>query len=371
MAVAIVKTGEPKGVRKAVELLGGMEKFVAEGEKVIVKPNICAAKDNSSGAVTDPALVAEICRMVAECGAEPSVAESPIYPFKSKRVFEKAGYADFQKKYGFPIVDLDAAEAREIRIPRGKAIDHSVVPTEVLTCDRLINVPVLKTHLQTVVTLGLKNLKGVVQGKQKHIIHLAGLDQGIVDLSTLIASDLTIIDGIIGMEGIGGPTNGRSVRMDVILASDNVVEADAAGIRVMGGDPRNVTHVKLAAAQGLGSLDGFEVLGEQIDSVARQLDLPKRPDLNRFLITGVMTRCWNAARNVAARITGGELVEKSAAVGDLVIDSERCDGCRVCLRSCPVEALSFTEELTCDRDECIRCFCCAEVCPVGALTKKT
>lgn len=371
MSVSVVKTSEPKDVREAVELLGGMKKFVSAGEKVIVKPNICAAKDNSTGTVTNPELVAEICAMVSECGAEAVVAESPIYPFKSKRVFEKAGYGDFEARYGFPLVDLDTAEAREIRVPGGRSIDHSVVPTVVLTCDTLINVPVMKTHLQTVVTLGLKNLKGVVQGKQKHIIHLAGLDEGIVDLNTVIRSDLTIIDGITGMEGLGGPTNGRAVRMDVILASDNVVEADSAGIRVMGSDPRKVTHVKLAAGRGLGRLDSYEVRGEEISSVARDLDLPKRPDLNRLMISGVMLKGMNLARNVVTRVTGGERVEKSASLGDLVIVHEKCDSCQVCIPSCPVDALSFRAELLCDRDACIRCFCCAEVCPRGALTTKT
>src|SRR5450759_2834280 len=124
--------------------------------------------------IRDREMVAEVCRMVAECGASVSVAESPIYPFKADRVFKKAGYADFEEKYGFPFIDIDSAESREIKLPGGKSVKNSVVSLDVLTCDRLINVPVMKTHLQTVVTLGLKNLKGAVVGKQKHIIHLQG-----------------------------------------------------------------------------------------------------------------------------------------------------------------------------------------------------
>jgi len=372
VSVSIVRTDKAADVRKAVGLLGGMERFVKAGEKVIVKPNVCCGKDNSSGAITDPEMVAEVCRMVAECGASVSVAESPIYPFKADRVFKKAGYADFEEKYGFPFIDIDSAESREIKLPGGKSVKNSVVSLDVLTCDRLINVPVMKTHLQTVVTLGLKNLKGVVVGKQKHIIHLQGLDEGIVDLNTVIKSDLVILDGIIGMEGTGGPTNGKAVEMDVIVAADNVVEADSTGVRIMGGNPEDVEHIKLAAHRGLGSMDGFEVLGETVASVSARRELPRTAKLNKLLITGISLRVWDALSDPWARLTGGERVMKTkrARTGDLVIEQGVCDGCRQCLKACPVDALSYDDLLDCDDEACIRCFCCAEVCPQGALQKQ-
>jgi uncharacterized protein (DUF362 family)/NAD-dependent dihydropyrimidine dehydrogenase PreA subunit len=372
VAVSIVRTNKASDVRKAVDLLGGIGRFVKAGEKVILKPNVCCGKDSTSGAVTDPEMVAEVCRMVAEAGATPVVAESPIYPFKPERVFRKAGYADFEQRYGFPFIDIDSSEFREIKLPGGKAVQHSFVSLDVLTCDRLINMPVMKTHLQTVVSLGLKNMKGVVVGKQKHIIHLQGLDEGIVDLNAVIKSDLVIMDGIIGMEGTGGPTNGRAVEMDVIVAGDNVVEADSAGIRIMGGNPRDVEHIKLAARRGLGSMDGFEVLGEKISSVAAGRDLPGTPRLNKLILTDGALRFWDLMREPWARLTGGERVMKKTRTrtGDLVIEHAMCDGCRQCLKACPVDALSYDDLLDCDDEACIRCFCCAEVCPQGALKKQ-
>jgi uncharacterized protein (DUF362 family) len=108
----------------------------------------------------------------------------------------------------------------------------------------------------------------------------ADLDGRIVDLNRVIKSDLTILGGIVGMEGLGGPTNGRAVRMDVIVAGDNVVETDSVGVRVMGGDPAKVEHVRLSSEMGIGSLDGFEILGESVESAGADLDLPRRPELN-------------------------------------------------------------------------------------------
>jgi uncharacterized protein (DUF362 family)/Pyruvate/2-oxoacid:ferredoxin oxidoreductase delta subunit len=370
MAVAIVKTDKTADVRRAVELLGGMNKFVTGGEKVIIKPNICAAKDTFTGAVTDPEMVAEVCRMVAECGANPVVAESPIYPFKSSRVYQRSGYADFKSKYGFEFIDIDSADSREISIPRGRAIKASVVSDAVLNCDKLINMPVLKTHLQTVVTIGLKNLKGVVVGKQKHIIHLQGLHQGIVDLNTVVKSDLTIVDGIIGMEGTGGPTNGRPVKMDVVVAGDNVVEVDAVATRVMGGDPMKVEHIRLASEQGLGSLSGFEMVGDSLESVTDRRDLPRMPGINKILITDIGVRVVNLLREPIMLLTGGERVVRKVRLGELIIDEALCDGCRLCVPACPVDALAYGEQLDCDYKLCIQCFCCAEVCPRGALKKK-
>jgi len=369
MTVAIVKTEKASGVRRAVELLGGMHRFVSPGEEVVIKPNICAAKGSETGCVTDPEIVAEVARMVAECGGKVKVAESPIYPFKSRRAFERAGYADFESRYGFPIIDIDSLDGRKVAIPGGKAIQHSVIPDLILKCDKLINIPVMKTHLQTTVTLGLKNLKGVVIGRNKHVIHLNGLNEGIVDLNTIVRSDLTIIDGIVGMEGMGGPTNGRAVRMNVIVAGDNVVETDACGVRIMGGDPEKVAHIRMASERGLGSLSGFEILGDELDEVARSIDLPKTPGLNKAVMR-TLIECWNVVLQLRSYIKG-EKFRRKETVGELVIDHGICDGCRLCVTACPVGALSFDEELICDRKKCILCFCCAEVCPKGALSKKT
>lgn len=371
MGVSIVRTDNPADVRRAIDLLGGIERFIRSGDRVVIKPNICAGKPSNTGTVTDPALVVEICKMVAECGAYPVVCESPIYPFSSSRVFTRAGYADFEERFGYPLVDIDSSPSRTVRIPDGVAVNYSVISEDVLKCDVLINVPVLKTHLQTTVSLGLKNLKGVVVGKQKHLIHLADLNEGIVDLNTLLKSHLTVIDGIVGMEGGAGPTNGTAVRMNIIIASDNVVEADSTAVRVMGGDPEKVEHIRLAAKRGLGSLDKFEILGEDIKDVSRELDLPKRPDFNKMLISGMAMRIWDAFRRPAMAILRGEQIQRKPRLGELVINHNLCDGCRVCLKACPVEALSFREILECDRSTCVLCFCCAEACPRGALSKKT
>lgn len=367
MTVAVVKAEGPGDVGRALDLLGGMGRFVSEGEKVLVKPNICMAKTSETGAVTDPVLVAEVCRLAAEAGGKVKVGESPIHPFRASRVFPRSGYGDFEERYGFPIIDLDSAEAVEIRVPQGVAVKHEVIARPVLECDCLINVPVLKTHIQTVLTLGLKNLKGVVPTKDKMIIHVKGLDQGIVDLNTVISSRLVVVDAIIGMEGALGPSNGSPVRLGAIVAGDNVVEVDATCARLVGLDPRDITHIRLAAERGLGDLDGFEVLGDGVEALKRDFDIPAHPDLNRWMISGFLLRMYHLMRRPLDRLLGRGL---SGVFGEVMIDAAKCDACRVCVRACPVEAVIMAEDIPeVEAEKCISCFCCAEACPRGAISR--
>lgn len=362
MAVAIVKSTDPRDVREAVGMLGGFGRFVSKGEKVLLKPNLCIGRPSSSGVVTDPELVAETCKLVQEAGGVPVVGESPIYPFGSAYVFKKAGYGDFLERYGFEMVAFDQEEAVHIQIPNGKSLDHQVVAKRVLQSDKLINMPVAKTHLQTVLTLGLKNLKGTVPGKHKQIIHMAGLDQGIVDLNTVIRSDLTIIDGIVGLEGEIGAISGRAVNLGVILAADNVVEADATMARIMGMDPKRVAHIRMAAERGLGRLDGFEVKGEPIDRVARRFQHTRIPGVYRTLLSGGFYQVSGALHNLDAWIRGTDQVRSRQRLDDVKVRAERCNNCRICLKACPVEAISLNGGVSINRDTCIRCYICAEVC---------
>jgi uncharacterized protein (DUF362 family)/Pyruvate/2-oxoacid:ferredoxin oxidoreductase delta subunit len=370
MTVAIVRSEDASGVARALELLGGMGRFVAPGEKVIVKPNICAAKDSASGTVTDPELTAEVCRAARDAGGEVTVAESPIYPFKSAKVFPKAGYGDFEARYGFPLVDIDTDDCVEIKVPGGVAIQREVVARRVLEADKVINVPVLKTHLQTVITCALKNLKGVVPAREKHIIHLAGLDEGIVDINTVVRTDLVVVDAIDCMEGTGGPTNGRPLHVGLVIAGDNPVEVDAVCLRIMGVDPRKVGHVREAAERGLGRLDGFEVLGERVEDVAVRFSVPATPKVNRFFISGIFVKTVNAVANPLARMRGKTPVTYGGVTGEVKVVAEKCNSCAVCVKACPVEAIAMRDKLPAvDTGKCILCFCCAEACPEGALEK--
>ena len=238
----------------------------------------------------------------------------------------------------------------------------------VLEADRVINVPVLKTHLQTVVTGALKNLKGVVPGREKHIIHLAGLDDGIVDINTVVRTDLVVVDAIDCMEGTGGPTNGRPIRVGLIIAGDNPVEVDATCLRIMGVDPHKVAHVRKAAERGLGRLDGFEVLGERGvggEAIRRALEPAGQPLLHQRHLRQDRQRRRQPPGQDAGKDAG-----HGGRFGRGEGTAQQCNACAVCVKACPVEAITMREKLPeVDKGKCILCFCCAEACPEGALEK--
>jgi hypothetical protein len=137
--------------------------------------------------------------------------------------------------------------------------------------DIVISVPVMKTHDQTEVTLGLKNMKDLFHDATKRRLHMQGLFDGIVDECTAIKPDLVLIDGIIGQEGLG-PMYGAPIEMDLIIAGKGPVATDTVAARVMGFKPESVRYLKKAEEQGLGTTRqaDIEVIGERISSVSRR-----------------------------------------------------------------------------------------------------
>ena len=206
-------------------------------------------------------------------------------------------------------------------------------------------------------------MKGVVHGKQKQIIHIAGLDEGIVDLNTIIKSDLVIINGIIALEGQPGPVAGRPVHLGVIQASDNVVEADCTMCRIMGIDPEKVRHILLAADRGLGKMNGFDILGEKVENVARKFSCNRMPGIFIRAMSAGMGFLAGVVNNAAAAVFRTEFVRPHLELGDIRADQTLCNKCMMCVKACLAEAISVNGGVLIDRDKCIRCYICGEVCP--------
>lgn len=370
MTVAIMKTENPRDVGRLFEQLGGLQRFVKPGDRVLVKPNICAPRSSASGAVTDPELAAEICRLVADCGGKPSVGDSPIFPFPARAALRVAGYADFPKRYGFPILDLDSEKEVKVRIPEARILDHEVISKRALEVDVLINVPVMKNHVHTMVTLGLKNIKGVVPRRNKHVIHLKGLDGGIVDLNTLVRSHLVVVDAIVGMEGMMSPVNGRVKRMNLLMAGDNIVETDATACRVMGIDPEKVAHIAEAAKRGLGRIHGAEIRGEAVEAVQSRFRFYDRPRTLTSLAGRLAWGAWNWSFHELAKRFGSDILQPLDPGRTWKWDARRCKPCKLCLEACPVHVLRWEKDrILRDKKNCIYCYCCVEACPRGAISR--
>ncbi|MCX8150280.1 MAG: DUF362 domain-containing protein [Candidatus Bathyarchaeota archaeon] len=195
------------------------------------------------------------------------VVESDASLTDADKAFVTTGMKAMCARHGVECLNLRHLRAKiKLKVPNGEVLSSITVP-QIVTTSAIISAAKLKTHVNTKVTLGMKNLFGLLPDKFKAKYHALGISTVIVDVNTVIKPVLTVIDGFVGMEG-KGPINGTPVKMDLVIAGKDVVATDAVASLVMGVDPYKVKHIYRAYEKGLGNLN-FQVLGEQIDAVAR------------------------------------------------------------------------------------------------------
>jgi len=256
--VSIVKGEDPDSmVAEAISLLGGLGGLIKDGQTVVIKPNLVTPdKAEEPGLMTDVRIVEAIIkeiRKVAKCRivvAEGSASE-PTNDLYTKDAFERNGYGDLVKKYGVELKDLNEDHRITVRLA-GLGYDEYEMPETIMKCDCLIDVPLLKTHCMTGVTLGMKCLFGLMP-LPKARFH-AKLDGVLCDIIRMRRPDLVVVDGLVGTEG-QGPLRGKPIRMDLVLAGRDIVAVDAVSTAVMGYEPRTIRHLALAAENGLGEID--------------------------------------------------------------------------------------------------------------------
>ena len=282
--VAIVKGKDvDRMVAEAIELLGGMKQFVRDGQKVVIKPNLVyqpalAGPKESRGKgpiqeehTTDVRIVKALAsQMLATAKCKIAVAEGS--PYVLSELYDFLGYTAAAKELGIELVDTDKAERMTVKLDGGAREEYSL-PVVTQTADVLVDVAAMKTHHLTGVTLGMKNLFGLVP-MPKMAFH-DPLSQVLCDLSLARKPDLVIIDGLVAMEG-QGPLWGRPVEMDLLIAGTDIVAVDAVTAAVMGIEPERVKHLRLAHERGLGEIDlaKIEVKGLPIKAVRRGFEQP-------------------------------------------------------------------------------------------------
>jgi len=213
----------------------------------LLKPNVVVATKPRSAAITHPAVVEATIRAFLARGVRKIiVGEGPGLGADEERLFAAAGYERLRRKYGVTLLNLNEAERVEVTWKYG-----TLRIPKVVTDAFYVNMPKLKTHGHTVVTLSIKNQKGLLLNADKKRFHLLGLHEPLVELLRVVKPDLVVADGIVGMEG-EGPLNGRRKRANVLVVGTDALEADITCCRLMGIDPKRVKHLKMAMERGLG-----------------------------------------------------------------------------------------------------------------------
>ncbi|MGA3191727.1 MAG: DUF362 domain-containing protein [Candidatus Bathyarchaeia archaeon] len=254
-------------VLRALDLVD-YETALSGWHKVLIKVNFITVATWETGATTDPIVVEAIIKRLKNLPVEIYVVESDATMTNADKAFEVTGMREMSERNGVQCLNLRHVKDRvKVDIPHGEALKSITVP-RIVTESAIISAAKLKTHMSTGVTLGMKNMFGLLPDKLKSKYHLRGISTVIADINTVLKPTLTVIDGFVAMEG-RGPVGGTPVQMDLIIAGTDPVATDSTACRIMGFDPHEVSHVRKAYERGLGNIDDIQVLGERLEDVTR------------------------------------------------------------------------------------------------------
>ncbi|MBM3235357.1 DUF362 domain-containing protein [Candidatus Poribacteria bacterium] len=309
-----------KTVAEAIEKAGAGN-IISKGDSVLLKPNL-----HGSVGITDLSVIEAIARWIWDCGArEIIIGDGPFYGIvNGLEHFEKIGVMEVAKKVNAQCVAFDEHDFRIFHNVSKHLPDELGITRFAYDCDKMINAPIMKTHFNTLVTLGMKNLKGCIRKREKRIFHQINLDRAIVELNRLLQADLTIMDATRAMEGMG-PAGGAWVDMGLILASTDVVAMDAVCCYLMGIDPDEVMTLRFAQRTGLGetNINKIEIVGENLDEHKRHFERPidsmrrQYPQLNlsnEGACSGCNMNLFAALRGL--KWQGGELAWDEIVMGN-------------------------------------------------------
>lgn len=230
------------------------------GKTVLIKPNIGRVSSPGTGVCTHPEVVRGVIHAVRAHGAaDILVGDGPIWGVDIQEALTASGIRAVCDQEGVTCVDLDGHGYEDVPIPDGVVVQTLRVSALVRKVDCIISVPVMKTHMYTGVSLGIKNMKGCLYKMEKTKLHRINrpvpdsgkgrvLDYGIADMTDILLPDYVVMDGVYGMEGLG-PGLGTPRPLHLVLASDDALAADFAAIQLMGMPTDAIAHLNLIRAR--------------------------------------------------------------------------------------------------------------------------
>ncbi|MDP4126510.1 MAG: DUF362 domain-containing protein [Bacillota bacterium] len=351
-----------QSLREGLAEWGGMSEFVKPGQKVLLKVNLLMKKRPEQAVTTHPSVVEAVVRLVQEAGGIPIIGDSPGGPYTVsalQAIYSRSGLLEVAERTG-AILNEDVGQTT-VQYPEGKLAKSLTVTNCALNADVIIPLSKLKTHGMMTFTGAVKILFGVIPGLLKAEYHLkmfkiSDFAELLVDIATWVNPSLSIMDGIVGMEG-EGPSAGKPRNIGALILSTDPFALDVVAADLIGLKPEKVPTVMAARRRGLTSqLEELQLKGD-----ARSLwriqdfEIPKAVSTN-FLDMVPLPR----------KVKGFVLNRVRPRP---VFEHEMCVGCQDCVNNCPPKALTVDENgrPIVNLDACIRCFCCQELCPKQAV----
>ncbi len=353
--VAIVKCKDynrievEQAVKKAFDLLGGMSAFIKKGERVLIKPNMLSARLPEDGVCTHLEVIRAVVRLVKDCGAIVFIGDNPGGSMSPLAIYEGAGLSALAKEEG-----VELKEVKGIKV-----VNNIPIAAYIFECDKIVNLPKMKTHSLMGLTGAVKNMYGAVAGLHKSELHKKypspeEFAKILVDTFEIVKPSLVLMDGIVSMDQ-GGPASGRLRGTGLLIAGTDSVAVDSVFAGLIGAGPLDILTTREACERKLGEADlgNIEISGESIkDNLIKGFEIPGKPGL--IVVLGPF------AKSVARFIKFGPYIKEKL-----------CKKCMICRDSCPVSAITINPERSViDLKRCIKCMCCHEVCPHKAVELK-
>jgi len=348
-------------INRGIAAIGGWEKFVRPGMKVLLKVNLIGPKPPESAAVTHCELVRAVALILKNLGCEVWIGDSAggaiagVAP--TARAFEVSGLKKMAEEIGATLKNFDR-EGVVAADGRSSLLDGLYLARPIFDADLVINLPKLKSHSGCIYTGAVKNVFGCIPGLRKAEYHKAAPDSHLfgnvlVDIHEAARFPLHIMDGVLAMDG-DGPTAGSPYPANKILISEDPLALDAAALGMLGLRAHEIPVLRAAIERKLGEAD--------TDKILFLGDYASPPPLSGFRLPARFAFHKKQSQK-AIRLLVDFLKSKPA------IDPKTCKKCNVCVDSCPMQAIDrTTKEIS--YAKCIECMCCHELCPHQAVYLK-
>ena len=338
---------------EALSMIGGLKSIISEGDRVLLKPNVLAARKPEDAVTTHPSIVAAICELVKDAGGIPVIGDGAgiTRPGATADAFRTSGIEEVARSQEVQLLNFQTEGYVEVAVPDAMRFSSLYISKAITDADVIISLPKMKTHELTYYTGAVKNMFGALPLKTRKEIHLLGdrklFGEAVIDLYSIAKPHLAVMDAVIGMEG-NGPAHGTPIKTGAIMASYDCVSLDVIASGMMGVDPMHVPTTVAALERGFGNRNP-EVAGIDPQTVTQKY----KPSSGGILFS---------LPPFVMRFFGKQFEMKPK------INTSKCVLCGACAMNCSVKAIDeIDDHLVINKDKCIMCYCCRELCPANAV----
>ena len=352
-------------IEKLIEDLGGLEKYIKPNSKVLVKPNLLMKKTPEEATTTHPMVVRVVCEKLLELNCKITIADSPGGPYtiaSLKGIYKSTGLEEVANDLNIDL-NYDISEIK-VENKNANALRYMDIIKPIKEADYVVNLCKLKTHQMATFTGGTKNLYGCIAGLKKAEIHYRFpteelfCEEVLLDICSYINPSLTIMDGIVGMEG-EGPSAGVPREIGAVLASPSPYAIDYVACKLINLEAKRVPTLIGAIKRDYIKEDGSDIniIGDDINPIIiYDFDIPNTSKDFRLLSSSL-------PKFIHEPLT--KMITPKPS-----IRHKDCIKCSKCIEACPAKVMILKDKVEIDLSKCIRCYCCHELCPKKAVDIK-